>query len=98
VSFSKGCYLGQEVVCMLQMRGHVKRKLAQLVFDGEAVPAAGAHVLDEGGADVGVVTSAALGPTQGRPVALAMVKFAIVEPGRRFTIDGMSARLAAGPA
>ena len=30
VSFAKGCYLGQEVVCMLEMRGHVKRKLVPL--------------------------------------------------------------------
>jgi folate-binding protein YgfZ len=28
VSFSKGCYLGQEVVCMLEMRGHVVATLA----------------------------------------------------------------------
>ena len=34
VSFDKGCYLGQEVVCMLEMRGHVKRKLVSIVLDG----------------------------------------------------------------
>src|SRR5262249_43973105 len=33
VSFDKGCYLGQEVVCMLEMRGHVKRKLVSIVLD-----------------------------------------------------------------
>jgi hypothetical protein len=98
VSFSKGCYLGQEVVCMLQMRGHVKRKLAQLVFEGEGVPAVGAHVLDEGGADVGHVTSAMPSPTLGKPVALAMVKFAAIEPGRVLVVDGRRARVAEAPA
>ena len=64
VSFDKGCYLGQEVVCMLEMRGHVKRKLASVVVDddgptGDGLPARGAPVTDEAGATVGEVTSAA---------------------------------------
>ena len=36
VSFDKGCYLGQEVVCMLEMRGHVKRKLVSIVLEGDS--------------------------------------------------------------
>ena len=40
VSFDKGCYLGQEVVCMLEMRGHVKRKLVSLVLEAPSAPAA----------------------------------------------------------
>ena len=37
VSFDKGCYLGQEVVCMLEMRGHVKRKLVSVVLDAGSI-------------------------------------------------------------
>ena len=60
VSFSKGCYLGQEVVCMLEMRGHVKRKLVALRITGE-MPLPGAEVKDEaGGRRVGAITSAAV--------------------------------------
>jgi hypothetical protein len=99
VSFSKGCYLGQEVVCMLQMRGHVKRKLAPLVLEGDGVPAHGAHVFDkEGGADVGLVTSAAASPTLRKPVALAMVKHAVATPGHSLWIDGSVARVVELPA
>jgi folate-binding protein YgfZ len=95
VSFSKGCYLGQEVVCMLQMRGHVKRKLAQLVFSEGVAPMPGAHVFDgEGGPDVGRVTSAASSPTLGKPVALAMLKLGLVESGRSVRVDGRPARVA----
>ena len=36
VDWSKGCYLGQEVVCMQDMRGKVKRRLARLKFDDSA--------------------------------------------------------------
>ena len=97
VSFSKGCYLGQEVVCMLQMRGHVKRKLAQLVFEDGAAPLAGAHVLEEAGADVGHVTSATSSPTLGKPVALAMIKYAAVEPGKLLTVEGRRAKVAESP-
>lgn len=36
VSFTKGCYLGQEVICMLENRGQVRRRLVQL--EGDALP------------------------------------------------------------
>ena len=53
VSFDKGCYLGQEVVCMLEMRGHVKRKLVSLIVEGQGLPERGAQVTDAGGAAIG---------------------------------------------
>jgi folate-binding protein YgfZ len=98
VSFDKGCYLGQEVVCMLEMRGHVKRKLAPLVLDAATPPAPGDAVTDEGGAPVGEVTSAARSPTLGKAVALAMVKRAHAEPGSRLLVGGARAEVVARPA
>jgi folate-binding protein YgfZ len=99
VSFDKGCYLGQEVVCMLEMRGHVKRKLAPLVVDGDArPPAAGAVVTDEAGGAVGEVTSAAASPTLGKSVALAMLKRAASEPGKQLRIGDVAARVVERPA
>jgi len=97
VSFSKGCYLGQEVVCMLQMRGHVKRRLASLVLGGETVPAHGLKVQDQNGAEVGEITSAAVSPTLGKPVALAMVKHALSAPGQVLMVDGKPAEVVAAP-
>ena len=44
VSFSKGCYLGQEVVCRLEMRGHVIKKLVPVRLDRGEPPAPGAEV------------------------------------------------------
>jgi tRNA-modifying protein YgfZ len=44
VSFNKGCYLGQEVICMLELRGKLKRRLEVLHSDA-ALPAAGTAVL-----------------------------------------------------
>jgi tRNA-modifying protein YgfZ len=98
VSFDKGCYLGQEVVCMLEMRGHVKRKLVSFVLDGAALPANGAAVADESGAAVGEVTSAALSPTLGVPVGLAMVKRAQAVAGARVVVGGSHAKVVDRPA
>ena len=79
VSFDKGCYLGQEVVCMLELRGHVKQKLVPITLSA-AVPA-GASVTDADGKEIGRVTSVAFGPTSNAHVGLAMVKRSFAEPG-----------------
>jgi tRNA-modifying protein YgfZ len=98
VSFDKGCYLGQEVVCMLQMRGKVKRKLAALVLDGPETPSPGAAVTDESGAAVGEVTSAAPSPTLGKAVALAMIKRTQAEPGKAVRVGGARGEVVERPA
>jgi folate-binding protein YgfZ len=74
ISFSKGCYVGQEVIVRVTTRGQgrVARKLVGLVLEGDRVPVRGDVVL-AGDRAVGHVTSAAFSPLVGRPVALAMV-------------------------
>jgi len=98
VSFQKGCYLGQEVVCMLEMRGHVKRKLAPLVLETSFVPPAGTGVTDVASAPIGEVTSAVLSPTLGRAIALAMVKSAHVQPANVVLVGGARAKVVDRPA
>jgi folate-binding protein YgfZ len=105
VSFKKGCYLGQEVVCMLEMRGHVKRKLVSIVLDGAETPpaepsGAAVPVADEAGAAVGEVTSLALSPTLGVPVGLAMLKRAQAVAGARVRVgaSGIHATVVERPA
>ena len=92
MSFDKGCYLGQEVVCMLQMRGHVKRKLVSLAIDATETPSAHAPVTDGKGASIGEVTSAArVGAGEVR--ALAMVKYAFIAKGTELDVGGHAARV-----
>jgi folate-binding protein YgfZ len=101
VSFAKGCYLGQEVVCMLEMRGHVKRKIAALDIEGGETPARGTPVLAgmaSGAEVVGEVTSAALSPTLARPVALGMIKRAYTQSGAELFVSGARARVVERPA
>jgi len=80
VSYTKGCYPGQEVVVRIRDRGHVNRHLRGLLLEGEVVPPAGAEVV-AGEAVIGAVTSATRSVGLGRPIALAMVRRQHAEPG-----------------
>jgi len=94
VSFSKGCYLGQEVVYMLQERGHVKRKLVALDLDAAGeVPAAGTAVTSPTGEAVGDIRSAVNGTATGKPAAIAMVKWAFAKAGTEVRVAEAVARV-----
>jgi folate-binding protein YgfZ len=83
ISFTKGCYVGQEVIVRVRDRGHgrVARRLVGLVLPADAaVPPAGAAIR-AGDRDVGRVTSAARSPALGRPIALGYVHRDFVEAG-----------------
>jgi folate-binding protein YgfZ len=69
VSFSKGCYLGQEVVERIRSRGHVNKKLSGLLFDGQEAAKAG-DPISAGDKEVGHVTSSVISPRLKRPIAL----------------------------
>lgn len=93
VSFDKGCYLGQEVVCMLEMRGHVKRKLVPVLFEPGAKPSVGASVADSSGAEVGKLTSVVQHPSWNQAVGLAMVKLAQAGVDTTLRVGDASARV-----
>jgi folate-binding protein YgfZ len=74
VSFTKGCYTGQELVARIDSRGgNVPRRLAGLVIEGPP-PVAGTPVV-VGGEDLGAITSSA--PEGDGSVALAFVPRAV---------------------
>jgi hypothetical protein len=79
VSFTKGCFIGQELVCRIDTRGHVNRFLRRLTLPGGDVPPPGAEVV-VGEKVVGAVTSAARVPDDDEIVALAMVRREIEPP------------------
>src|SRR5581483_11480004 len=70
VSFTKGCYVGQETVARLHYKGKPNRHLRGIRLRAPAAPGAPLH-LD--GREVGRVTSAVVSPTHG-PIALAFVR------------------------
>ncbi len=82
---------------MLEMRGHVKRKLVSLVLETRDVPERGAAVTDEAGAAVGEITSAVSSPTVGKAVALAVIKRAHAERGKKLVVGGVHAEVVDRP-
>lgn len=89
VSFTKGCYVGQETVARLHYKGKPNRHLRGLVPD--APVAAGAGVIAADGRNLGVVGTAVVSPVDG-PLALAILRRE-AEPGDLVTIDGVQARV-----
>jgi folate-binding protein YgfZ len=91
VSFTKGCYLGQEIVARMDARGHPKQVCVALRFETRIDPATGlprqpitgAKLTPASGEDpVGIVTSSTLSPMLGSaPIAFAQVKWGNHEAG-----------------
>src|SRR6267378_3872627 len=99
VSYTKGCYTGQETVARLHFRGHVNRQVRGLLFDPEppAAPAGGWSVVTYLDRDVGRVTSLAFVPETGvagagRWIGLALIRRE-VEPGSVVRAAGRDARV-----
>jgi len=88
VSFTKGCYLGQEVVARMHALGHAKQRLIALDLENATAaasqPVTGSLIFsaaDDTQPPVGAVTSSAISPMLGgRTVCFAMVKYAHSAP------------------
>jgi hypothetical protein len=93
VSFQKGCYLGQEAVFMLQMRGHVKKRLVPIRVEGTADVLPGTEIALSDGTPVGSITSRAPGPEGTDTVALGYVKYKHASSGTALSIEGRPARV-----
>jgi folate-binding protein YgfZ len=79
ISYTKGCYIGQETVARVHFRGHVNRTIRRLRFVTRPAPLKGAELVDETGKVIGDIRSVALSPRYGG-VALGMVRRE-VQPG-----------------
>ncbi len=88
VSFSKGCYVGQEIVARIKHRAHPPRMLTGLFLEGEKVPPI-PSLIHQGDQPVGVVTSACFSPALRKVIALGFLKFGLAGEGLRVeTPDG----------
>ena len=86
ISFTKGCYLGQEVVERATARGHVNRKLSGLLVRGEIPPVSGDKLFHDS-QEIGWITSAVVSPHFGHPIALGYVRREHLAPGTQLRID-----------
>ncbi|MCU1337679.1 MAG: glycine cleavage protein (aminomethyl transferase) [Bryobacterales bacterium] len=92
VHFSKGCYLGQEIVERVRSRAQIHRVLRRLELDASEPPAARTK-LKSAGADAAEIASAVFSPALGKTVALAYVRTQFAEPGTTIELDGTAGRV-----
>lgn len=98
ISFTKGCYIGQEVIARLDSYDKVQRHLVGLSFPGslEARNGGALDLVDAGeGKRVGAITSIAYSPSLGRTIALAYVRTSFAVPGA--TVDVVPEGAESGP-
>jgi folate-binding protein YgfZ len=86
ISFTKGCFPGQEIIARLDSRGGVTRKLSGLILKGEIAPKKGARILKDN-AEAGLITSAVFSPTLKKTVAMGFLKKEHWEPGTNLIVE-----------
>jgi folate-binding protein YgfZ len=81
VSFTKGCYVGQEIIARIHFRGHVAKRLAGLTLDVEGYVRRDDKIRTAEGKEVGWITSATRSPRLNQAIALGYVKYDYLQPG-----------------
>lgn len=82
VSYTKGCYIGQEIIARIHYRGHVARKLAGVLLDEVVEVPAGSKVMHAGdGKEIGRTMSATVSPRLNRAIALSHIRYAYLADG-----------------
>ena len=91
VSFTKGCYVGQEIIVRIKHRGHPAKKLTQLHFETDQQIEPGAVIRSTENQEIGRVTSAVVSPKRGS-IGLGYVRYEYVADGTRVMVgDGIEA-------
>ena len=75
VSFTKGCYLGQEIIVRIKHRGHVAKKLSGVVLDDSTPVPRNSKIISGAGKEIGRVTSSTFSPRLDRAIALGYLKY-----------------------
>jgi folate-binding protein YgfZ len=84
VSFTKGCYIGQEIIARIYFRGHVAKRLSGLVLSAEAAP--GDELKSSEGKNAGRITSVVFSPALQKFVALALVRWEFLAEGTKLNV------------
>ncbi len=97
ISFSKGCYTGQEIVERVRSRGHVNRLRVGMKFSTTTPPEFGTRLRVDG-AEVGLVTSAAFSPAAKAATGMGYLRREHADVGSVAEFDGGTAIVAVFPA
>jgi folate-binding protein YgfZ len=93
VSYTKGCYLGQEIIARIHWRGEPAKRLRGLLIDADQAPQPGAELFTDEGKKVGEITSSARSFALDRFIALGYVHRYHLTPGTEFVLKRNGAEL-----
>jgi len=98
ISYTKGCYIGQEIIARIHFRGHVAKRLTGLICDADlnrgaadtgGTPAIqSAELLAAAGKSAGKITSVTYSPKLDKHIALAFVRYDFLAEGTELTLGG----------
>lgn len=84
ISFTKGCYIGQEIIARIKYRGHVAKKITGLMLDSPTH--IGAKVFSAEDKEVGSISSITFSPELQKWVALAVIKYQYLSAGTELRV------------
>jgi folate-binding protein YgfZ len=92
VSFTKGCYLGQEIVARMHACGQLARLLVGIRMEGDALPVAGSKIYDDNDNEIGGITSSTVSPVlSNAAICLGYVKRPFFAVGTKLRIPAEGA-------
>lgn len=94
ISYTKGCYIGQEIIARIHFRGHVAKQLTGLVSEPGATGfLPGAELTSRDGKNAGRITSATYSPKLEKEIAIGYVRFDYLVEGTELKADDVSVRV-----
>jgi aminomethyltransferase len=95
VSYTKGCYIGQEIIARIHWRGHVAKRLAGVVLDEGGSFRRDDRVRSTDGKEIGRITSAVFSPRLQRFIGLGLIKYDYLKHGTEALVVSDEAEQAA---
>ena len=98
ISYTKGCYVGQETIARINFKGHVNRILTGFSIEGDIIPVKNDRiytVTENTEHDIGVITSACFSPTLNKSIAIGYLRIGYNEPGAQVHIDSKPHKISA---
>lgn len=87
VSYTKGCYVGQEIIVRIKHRGHVAKKLTGLKFEADVREPV---ITSEDGKEIGRITSSTYSPKLESHIALGYVRYEYLAAGTKVKAGAIS--------
>ncbi len=96
ISYSKGCYIGQEIIARIHFRGHVAKQLRGLKIAGSSGSdiGPGAELSTEDGKNAGRITSVTFSPKLNSTIALGYVRYEYLPAGTELIVGDLRATVA----